>query len=265
MINTIDQLNRRITLRDFPRRIVSVVPSQTELLSSLGLDEEVVGITKFCIHPEHWFRSKVRVGGTKKLNIEIIRSLNPDLIIANREENTKEDIDALSGDIPVWISDIKTLDDALGMITGIGKIVNREKKSIELANEIRSGFDKLKADGIPTITCIYLIWKNPYMAAGGDTFISDLLERTGFKNLLRMEKRYPELSIKQISEINPQVIFLSSEPFPFKKKDAEELEKLNMGMKIMCVDGEMFSWYGSRLLNSPGYISSLRMRLEKSE
>ncbi len=264
MITTSDQLNRQIILPEYPRRIISLVPSQTELLFSFGLNDEVIGITKFCIHPDQWFQSKVRVGGTKKINIDRIRSLQPDLIIANKEENTKEDIDLLSREFPVWISDIKHLDDALKMIRETGRILNREKIAIKIANDISMQFESHKAQNHKRMTCLYLIWKNPYMAAGADTFISDILMRSGFDNVLSDTNRYPVISLNQIKSLHPDVIFLSSEPFPFKQKEADELKVEISGVKVYCVDGEMFSWYGSRLLKSCNYIDSLRNAIIKN-
>ena len=117
-----DQTGHSINLTAIPKRIISVVPSQTELLFDIGLDEEVIGITKFCVHPEQWFRTKKRVGGTKQLNIDIINSLKPDLIIANKEENTREEISLLQSKYHVWTSDIGHLNDALCMIYDIGSI-----------------------------------------------------------------------------------------------------------------------------------------------
>lgn len=132
------------SLQQLPRRIVSLVPSQTELLYDLGLEEETVGITKFCIHPEAWFRSKARVGGTKNVDIDKVRALQPDLIIANKEENVKEQIEALADIAPVWVSDIQDLDDALDMIRSIGHITGRQEKAELIAKLIGHRFNELQ-------------------------------------------------------------------------------------------------------------------------
>jgi ABC-type Fe3+-hydroxamate transport system substrate-binding protein len=256
MITSVDQLRRTITLSGFPQRIVSVVPSQTELLFTLGLNDEVVGITKFCVHPHEWFRTKERIGGTKKLNIERIKTISPDLIIANKEENTREDIDSLCQLFPVWISDIKTLDDAIEMISGIGDLVNRKSESQKLINSIRSRFQILNEKNFQSRKAIYLIWKDPLMTAGSDTFISHLMTMSGFENVIAAE-RYPEVTIESIKELSPDVILLSSEPFPFTENHAAEIEQKS-GIRAIRVDGEMFSWYGSRLLQSPAYFIALR-------
>ena len=253
-------MNRTIRLETVPRRIVSLVPSQTELLFDLGLNEEVVGITKFCIHPESWFRSKTRIGGTKTVNIEKVRALNPDLIIANKEENTQSDIEALESIAPVWISDIFTLEDSFQMILELGKIVGKEKASLQLVSEIEESFKELSEiiseknnDLQPKV--LYLIWKDPYLAAAKNTFIDDMLTRCGFQNFMGDEERYPEW-IPDPSEI-PDVILLSSEPYPFKEKHIAALQEIYPETKIMLVDGEMFSWYGSRLRHSVEYFHGL--------
>ena len=249
----IDQLGRKVEVVKTPQRIVSLVPSQTELLFDLGLAERIVGITKFCVHPEEWFRTKTRVGGTKQLHFDVIGSLKPDLIIANKEENNKEDIERLEKQFPVWVSDVNDLDSALEMIVKIRKVTGTD--STELVEEIASEFNKLKPSPQPK-KVLYLIWKKPYMAAGSDTFINDMLSRCGFENLV-LESRYPELTETDIVNLNPDVVFLSSEPFPFGPTHLRDLEGLLPNASIKLVDGELFSWYGSRLKLAPTYFSEL--------
>lgn len=256
-----DQLGRRVELQHPPQRIVSVVPSQTELLHYLGLEEEVVGITKFCIHPEAWFRCKARVGGTKQLNLEKIRALQPDLIIANKEENVQSQVEELARDFPVWVSDVNTLPEALEMIERVGLLVGRAEKAAHLAEQIREGFAHLPATQGPEPGACYLIWKDPFMTLGGDTFIHDMLQRAGFTNLFASASRYPEVTIERLKSLKPDVLFLSSEPYPFRQKHVDELAAQLPGTKIVLVDGEVFSWYGSRLLHSPSYFEQLRQQV----
>jgi len=252
-----DQSGRTVVLKKFPpKRIISLIPSQTELLFDLGLDEEVIGITKFCVHPEHWFRNKERVGGTKNVNIEKIRSLQPDLILANKEENVKEQIEQLETIAPVWISDITTFEDAIQMIKNIGEITNKREKALSLILHIVKNFSQVQTTNHKLQTC-YLIWRNPYMTIGGDTFINDMLNKCGLQNVFEDLKRYPEITIEQLVAANPQLILLSSEPYPFKEKHIEELRPFFSNTKIILVDGEMFSWYGSRMIHAPNYFSSL--------
>lgn len=248
-----DQLGRKIEVPASPQRIISLVPSQTELLFDLRLDDRVVGITKFCVHPNKWFRTKTRVGGTKQLNFECIRALKPDLIIANKEENNKEDIEQLSKDFPVWISDMDDLVSALEMIRLIGEVTNTDIS--ELLLEIEHGFQQLKSVHPPKRT-LYLIWKGPYMTAGSRTFIHDIMNRCGLQNAVS-NSRYPELSEQEIVELNPELVLLSSEPYPFAEKHIPELQQLLPNADIKLVDGEMFSWYGSRLKHVPSYLNKL--------
>jgi ABC-type Fe3+-hydroxamate transport system substrate-binding protein len=256
-----------------PGRIISLVPSQTELLYHLGLDKEVIGITKFCIHPKDWFKNKTRVGGTKTANIEKIKSLLPDLIIANKEENVKEQVEALSEIAPVYVSDITKLEDALDMIMQIGKLVNAEERASEIAEGIRVRFEDLEtfiltnqpANFSTKLNTAYLIWKDPYMAAGGDTFIHDMLRRCGFNNILSDQQRYPIVSISKLPTLKCDLLLLSSEPYPFKQKHINELQQQLRGTKILLVDGEMFSWYGSRLLQAPAYFRDLLKQIHQQD
>ena len=264
MITTTDQLNRTLIFKNYPKRIISLVPSQTELLYDLGLRDEMVGITKFCIHPEEWLNSKTRIGGTKNLNLKIIHSLKPDLIIANKEENEESQINTLMKDFSVWISDIRTLEDALVMIEEISCIVNKKKKGADLINKIILKFENLKAKKIKLISCAYLIWKNPIMTIGHDTFISEMIQYAGFENIFSGKERYPQVTINDLKNVNPDVVFLSSEPYPFKEKDVSEFTKLLPLSDVFLVDGEMFSWYGSRLIKAPSYFSKVRGKIKSA-
>lgn len=258
-----DQLGKKIELDHIPKRIISLVPSQTELLHSLGLEEEVIGITKFCVHPQQWFRHKIRIGGTKQLDIDKIKKLQPDLIIANKEENTKLQIEELAIEFPVWISDVNNLEDAITMISSIGNILDKKKESQDLVNTIQINFSSLTPpiSGAKLKTG-YLIWREPYMTVGGDTFINDMLKRAGFENMFRDRTRYPEVSINELISANCQLLLLSSEPYPFKEKHIAELKTILPGTKIILADGEIFSWYGSRLLQAPAYFQKLHQQIK---
>jgi ABC-type Fe3+-hydroxamate transport system substrate-binding protein len=250
-----DHLNNTIELSAYPKRIISIVPSQSELLWDLGLKQELAGITKFCIHPKVMFSSVERVGGTKQLNLEKIRALKPDLIIGNKEENEQEQVKALRKEFPVWMSDIYNLEDALKTIRAIGELTNRKEKAAEIAELIGHSF---KALHTVQKKVLYFIWKGPYMAAGRATFIGDLINRIGLENAISdTMARYPELSVEEIRSLKPECVFLSSEPYPFKEKHIQELQKELPDTKIILVDGELFSWYGSRLLKSVPYFNAL--------
>jgi ABC-type Fe3+-hydroxamate transport system substrate-binding protein len=251
-----------------PQKIISVVPSQTELLHYLGLHSETIGITKFCIHPKEWYRSKTKVGGTKTLNINLIKKLQPDLIIANKEENVKEQIEELAKDCNVLVTDVNNVEDALQMIVQVGQVTQKEKAALHLVEKIKNGFAKIKQTP-KKINTAYLIWNKPYMAVGNGTFINDILCKCGLQNIFADKDRYPQVTVADLHIANPQdpvgcqsagccaLLLLSTEPYPFKQKHITELQQQLPHTKIVLVDGEMFSWYGSRMLLMPQYLQRL--------
>jgi ABC-type Fe3+-hydroxamate transport system substrate-binding protein len=239
-----------------PKRIVSLVPSQTALLYYLGLQKETIGITKFCIHPQEWIKSKTKVGGTKTINIEVVKKLNPDLIIANKEENVKEQIEELANNFNVLVTDVNNVDDALQMIIKIGQLTGKEQIAVSLTEKIKSEFKKILQPEY-LIKTAYLIWNKPYMTIGGDTFISDILTKCGLQNIFAHKKRYPQITIADLATAKCQLILLSTEPYPFKQDHINELQLQLPKTKIILVDGEMFSWYGNRMLLMPDYLNAL--------
>lgn len=251
-----DQLGNPVTIQFPPQRIISLVPSQTELLADLGLDNRIVGITKFCVHPESWQKAKTIVGGTKKFNFDVIDSLSPDLIIGNKEENYLEGIDQLKSKYPVWMSDVVTIDDSLAMVHQVGELTDTAQQAFDISAQIRSSFSGIEK--LSSLRTLYLIWRSPWMGAATGTFIHELMMFSGFRNCISNHSRYPELSQEDIVELNPELILLSSEPYPFQQKHLEEMRTLCPKAKIMLVDGEMFSWYGSRLQKFPAYLKSLK-------
>ncbi len=256
----IDMTGREVGVSLSPQRIVSLVPSQTELLYYLGLQDEVVGITKFCVHPEKWFREKKRVGGTKSLHLDVIKALRPDLILANKEENTQEQIDDLAKSFPVWVSDIQTVNDAMCMIRNVGVLTGTMSAAIELDRVLKAGY-KMLGKGHQPKKVAYFIWHNPWMSVGGDTFISDMISRMGWVNVLKNEFRYPHLSIEDIAALDVDLVLLSSEPYPFKEQHIAEIKEALPNVDVKLVDGEMFSWYGSRMLDAIDYFKGLAREL----
>jgi ABC-type Fe3+-hydroxamate transport system substrate-binding protein len=261
MISLFDQTNYLVELQRYPKRIVSLVPSQSEYLWDLGLQEELIGITKFCIHPLKMFETVTRIGGTKQLKIEAIESLNPDLIIANKEENEQSQIEHLRKKYPVYTSDIITLEQSYQMMQDIGKLTNKE----DVANTFISSTQKNLATIQHQITkkrVAYLIWKDPYMAAANETFIHTLLDFCGFENVASKCTRYPEVTLQQLMNWDLDYLFLSSEPFPFSEQHKQAIEKelnsiLGKKPKLVLVNGEAFSWYGSRLSHFHHYFNQL--------
>ncbi|MES2811437.1 MAG: helical backbone metal receptor [Bacteroidota bacterium] len=270
MANTIftDQFGNQHTFEATPKRIVSLVPSQTELLYDLGLEESIVGITKFCVHPFHLKSTKTIVGGTKQVKIDKIKALHPDIIICNKEENTLEIVESLKEVCPVWVTDIYTIEDNNKMIQDFGQLFNKRTEAMKWLDKINfayQDFQKFIVDKDPRKVA-YFIWANPYMVAGGNTFINELLKLNKFENIYdnhpKYEGRYPEIVIQKMRiQGDPDVIFLSSEPFPFKDEHAFELGRHTHHATTIFVDGEMFSWYGSRLLKAFDYFKKLHDRL----
>ncbi len=254
-----DQLGRSVSVPDNPQRIVSLVPSQTEFLADLGLDHEVVGLTRFCVHPDEWRFRKTRVGGTKDFKVDRIRALNPDLIIANKEENDEALIYELAEEFPVWISDVRDLETAFSMMLDVGGLLGRKEQAGAIVDEISSSFQALHSSRVTRVKrkAAYLIWKKPYMTIGGDTFIHAMLQEAGFENIYADTTRYPEVDLNDPLIQQADCIFLSSEPYPFKQGDIDELGEILPQAEIKLVDGELFSWYGSRLLKSAKYFSRL--------
>lgn len=253
-----DQLYHHVELRSTPKRIISLIPSQSEYLWDLGLRDELVGISKFCIHPKEMFEKVTRVGGTKQIDIEKIRSLQPDLVIGNKEENVKEQIEELKQYVPVWMSDVNTLDDAYDMMLKIGEMCGRQKESEMMVSKIINGMMEVK-DLFQNKRVAYFIWQKPYMVAGADTFIDSIMQECGMVNHFNNKKRYPEVSVMDCE--GADLCFLSSEPFPFNETHLSEMQSELKNCKVALVNGEMFSWYGSHLRLLPDYLKTLKKQL----
>lgn len=241
-------MNREVSLGQCPLRIVSLVPSISELLFDLGLEERVFGITKFCIHPSHWIKTKTIVGGTKTLKTDVISKLSPDLIIGAKEENERNQIELLMKIAPVYMADVKTIHDALDLICSLGDICGVTELSQPLSVAVERHLSSIQHKTKGRVA--YLIWNRPLMCAGAGTYIHSVLTWMGYENVLSLnvDSRYPEMTVDALRALHPDTIFLSSEPYPFCEKHIVEFKAFFPGCDIRCVDGEMFSWYGSRML-----------------
>ncbi|RXP63288.1 cobalamin-binding protein [Lutibacter sp. HS1-25] len=260
-----DQIGREITLKQAPKRIISLVPSQTELLCDLALENELVGITKFCVHPYHLKSTKTIVGGTKKVDYDKIKALNPDFILCNKEENTYEMLPELEKIAPTYFSDVNTIQQAIDLILSLGTILNRRTESDNLVHKIEFKLDHFKqfVKDKPTRKVAYFIWAKPWMVAGNDTFINEMLQLNNFENIYEDMSRYPKVEINRIRhEGDPDVVILSSEPFPFKDEHAMEIATYTNRSITVFGDGEMFSWFGSRMLLAFDYFKELHKKLE---
>lgn len=246
-----------------PKRIVSLVPSVSALLSYLELDNEIIGVTKFCTLPKVLLQNKTKVGGTKNIQIQKIKELQPDLIICNKEENIKDQIDELAALFPVWVTDVNNMNDNYSMILEIGQLTGKIEKSNQLVDTIKKSFETYSFKYEHAIKTAYLIWKDPYMTVGGDTFISDMMMKAGFENIFSDKKRYPVITIEDMIQNKCELVLLSSEPYPFNEKHMKELKKKLPNIEILLVNGIFFSWYGSEILNSAKYFEDLRNILLK--
>jgi ABC-type Fe3+-hydroxamate transport system substrate-binding protein len=260
----IDQIGISHSFESSPKRIVSLVPSQTELLFDLGLEDRIVGITKFCVHPYHFKATKKRVGGTKKVHFEKIKLLQPDIIICNKEENTQEIVAELRLICPVWVTDISTIEDNFKMITDFGQLFNCRTEAQKWNDKLAFAYSDFKQfiKQIPVQKVVYFIWKKPYMVAGSGTYIDEMLQLNHFHNIYSNKERYPEIELNNMPlDGELDLVLLSSEPFPFQEDDAFEIGHFTHHAKTIFVDGEMFSWHGSRLLKAFEYFKKMHQRL----
>lgn len=242
-----------------PASIVSLVPSLTELLFDLGLGELLTGRTRFCIHPETEIEKVPIIGGTKNPRIDKIRKIDPDLIIASREENRKEDIEELETAAEVLLTDIGSIEDALLSIYDIGRRCGVKKNAERLIKDIRAELDEVPEEPIQNVA--YFIWRDPWMTVGSDTYIHSVLTNWKLENVYGDHKRYPKTSLDELRYKKPELILLSSEPYPFKDKHRKEVESACPRARVLLVNGEWFSWYGSRMRSAFNELNSFRMAI----
>jgi len=243
-------------------RIVSLVPSLTELLFDLGLKESVVGRTPFCIHPKEEVDQVKRVGGTKTVNIEKILSEQPTHIVLNMDENKLELFEALKEeDVEIIVTHPDKPEDNLDLFDLFGYIFSRETEANQIANNFKKKLDKLakNADKFEMRKVLYLIWRDPWMSVSEDTYISKMLKLIGWQTMpIINEKRYPVFTPKELAQLDYELCLLSSEPYPFKEKHVTEINSIKPSLSdVLLVDGEKLSWYGSRSLKGIDYLYEL--------
>lgn len=236
-------------------KIVSLVPSITETLFDFRLTKhEVIGRTKFCIHPRNLVAEVPIIGGTKNIHIDKILALKPDLIIANKEENEKLQVGELAKTCRVWVTDISTMKDNENFLWEMGMVLKKRATAEQFIHQMKTIFPEFKINKKRKVA--YLIWQNPMMSIGGDTFINTILEEIGFENILKHKKRYPQISLEEIRDAD--YLFLSSEPFPFSEKHVLGFQERLPNTKVILVDGEAFSWFGTHLLQCGDYFKNLQ-------
>jgi len=258
-----DQLSRTIVLPSWPFRIISLVPSETELLVDLGLEEYIVGVTKFCVHPNHIKTTKEIVGGTKNISYQKIKDLEPNIILCNKEENSKEIVNTLEKDFEVHVSDIKNMANVFHLLQQYTSLFNCKESALEISVKIKRELDIFTTfiENKPNLKVLYFIWKDPWMIAGKDTFIDFLLTLNGFTNVSLTKERYPIVSVEELEKTSADLLLLSSEPYPFSEKHISEIKNINTSGTVLLVDGEYFSWYGSRLQSAFTYFKKLHLSI----
>ena len=255
-LHIIDQTGQSIEIKQKPQRVVSLVPSITYSLYRLGLDQEVAGITRFCKFPAGWKKTKSIIGGTKDIKTDRIAQLKPDLILANKEENTKEAVEELRKIAPVYVSDVFDMETNRQFIKDLAQIFDKNDTGKEINEKIEQNLQSLA--GYKPLKSIYFIWREPWMSVGGDTFINQMMQYAGFDNLLKNEKRYPVVEMENLQKLHPEMILLCSEPFPFKEKHQAEMQAFFPDAQVMIVEGEAFTWFGAYAEKAFEYFKQLR-------
>ena len=241
------------------RRIVSLIPSTTELLCALGLADALVGVTVYCVEPRDVVRTKARIGGEKDPDLAVIAALAPDLVVANVEENRREDIDALrAAGIPVWVTYPRSVAGGLAMIRELGAVTGAVAAAEAMLAELGPLHARVLAEAAsrPPVAVFYPIWRGPYMTIGGNTYISDVLAVCGARNVFAEEAvRYPVVTLEEVARRRPDVILLPDEPFRFRRAHLADfasyadMPAVRDG-RILLVDGKRFSWHGPRLADA---------------
>lgn len=257
------------TLHEFaepPQRIVSLVPSLTESIVTLGGANRLVGVTEWCVRPEEVVESITKVRGTKNPDIARILELGPDLVLANREENRQRHVELLRQHVPVFLTYPRTVFDALKTIEDLGVILDAVDRSSEIVEASERLLDEIHRTADPKLNVACLIWRDPWMTVGPDTYIHDLLGHFGFVNVFRDgNSRYPETTLDEVAEREPEVVLLPTEPYEFGEADRIEVEhavrQTVPGCRVVVIDGSYLTWWGTRTLPALRFLAELRGRL----
>jgi ABC-type Fe3+-hydroxamate transport system substrate-binding protein len=238
-------------------------PSLTELVFDLGRGDELVGVTQYCVHPAEGVAKVEKVGGTKTPAVARIVELAPDVVLMNAEENRRQDADELvERGLECHVSMPRDCGETAQMVRSIGARLERVEEAARIARDIEQRAERVRerAQGRERIAFAYLIWRKPWMSVNRDTFASDLLEQAGGRNVFAAKsERYPEITLDELRDGAPRVVFLCTEPFPFQEKHVEELAR-GTGLapeRFVVADGEYLSWHGSRTPAGIDYVAGL--------
>lgn len=244
-----------MSVPEHPKRIVSLCPSLTETLCALGLGHRMAGRTRYCIHPQQEVRDMRIVGGTKDIDMDVLRDIEPDLVFAVKEENRKEDIGNISAIAPVYVFDVRSFGDSLMMMLSLGRMMSMRGRAIDMVNEIELLYSRLPALSY-SMKYLFMVWRDPWMSIGQDTYTDSVLACAGFQNCMsEREERYPVLTEKEITESGAELVILPSEPFPFEGIHRQEIRRILPRAMVVFADGEMMSWYGARMLHAAPYLN----------
>jgi ABC-type hemin transport system substrate-binding protein len=262
----LDEISRTVSLSAPPRRIVCLVPSITETLFAFGLGDRIVGVTDYCTHPPGEVARRQKVGGTKDPHVETIVQLQPDLVIVNDEENRREDFSALTDrGLSVYVTAPRTVADGIAMVERLGPVLGCKTASDDMVERLRMIYEEVvaKAATGPRLRVFCPIWRKPWMAFNADTYADDMLWCCGAENVVRSKPdRYFSTTLEEIAALNPEVVVLPSEPYPFTNKHYEHLKELaetpaGRGGHFYCVDGMALCWYGPRIADGLTELSRL--------
>jgi ABC-type Fe3+-hydroxamate transport system substrate-binding protein len=269
-INITDDLGFRLELKSHPHRIISLVPSWTETLFAMGLGNEVVGVTKFCVEPADGVAAVEKIGGTKNPDLRAIAKLEPDFVIANAEENRREDVEKIREQgVPVFTTYPKTIPGAVESILKLGAALGKESDANLMAREIVRNVSGIEASvGVWSklrFRVFCPVWKNPWIAFNGDTYAHDVLRMLGFNNIYATAgERYPRATLEEALELRPDFVLLPDEPYEFDAKDVEELKPLlppALSRRVVLIDGRDLHWYGVHMVNGLTTLAAKLARL----
>ncbi len=269
-MQTVDELGFKLELAAAPQRIVSLVPSWTETLFAFGFEAEIVGVTRFCVEPAKAVVAVTKIGGTKNPDIKAILDLHPDLVIANAEENRREDIERLrAAGITVFTTYPRTVASAVESIRKLGNVVGRPAQAGAMARDIVKSVSEIET-GLGAWAKLRFrvfcpVWKNPWIAFNGDTYAHDVLRMLGFNNIFATAgERYPRVTLEETLELRPDFVLLPNEPYEFDAKDVEELKPLQpppLSRRIVLIDGRDLHWYGARMVAGLKALAALLARV----
>ncbi|HET6283907.1 MAG TPA: helical backbone metal receptor [Polyangia bacterium] len=263
--SAVDALGRDIEVPDPPLRIVSLVPSLTDLCFALGVGQRVVGISDVCTEPRGQLDGIKRIGGEKRPSLPAIRELQPDLVLANKEENRRQDIDRLSDSgIAVHVSHPMTIEDGASLCAQLGALVGRDQAGKALAREVRQGRARARREALAeAIDAVVLIWRDPFMTLSGETYGHDVLECLGARNpFASARQRYPKVTLEAVVAQAPALILLPDEPYAFTANDAEQVARAVPTAVVLTCPGRPFFWHGPRAREIPELVRDIAARYQ---